>query len=433
MITNELIHIFSYSPLSFITYLVLGHILDVPKLIWFSFIMTLIHVVFHGLYLCAVIADISWADPMRTILQLSVDLIIPLFFSRRKLSHTVLGSTLTMLAATMAEGTALFTYSAFGGSFDSHVMTDPFSNTPAYMMMYAMNLSFILFFLWLVWYLWNRFVLRSHPKAAWFFMLFPLSQVIWLTVAEIYAITSRMPTSRYLYFIPAILFSILADWLVFRSIRTISRQAADEERSVWYRELLDHQENYYSYILADQEEASHIRHDIRNQLQTVVALMQSGDSNAAQSQLGELKRITDQSQVFCENRIVNAILHVKQLQFRDQGIRLECRCNIPDDLPVTGVDLCSLFSNLLDNAANGVKNLPTTIRNISLSSDWNGQILTVRCENAYPDDAPLRPSYRRDGHGLGLTILEDIASRYHGEMKVDASSGIFIVTIWFVL
>ena len=433
MILNELIHILCYAPLSFITYLVLGRMLDVPRRAWFSLLMTMLHVVLHALYTFAVMKGIPWADVVRTIAQMSVVFLVPLFFSRRKRAHTILGCTLTMLASTAAELVALFTYASTGESFDSNIMADPFTNVPAYILMYVMNLVFLLIFLWIIWTLWNRFVLRSSPKAAWYFMIFPLSQVIWLAIAEIYAITSSMPLTRYLYFIPGILFSILADWLLFRSITSITKQAADEERALWLEQLLGQQQSYYSYILADQEEASHIRHDMRNQIQTVYALMQSGDSETAQNQLKELTRMTEQNHSFCHNRIVDAILHVKELQFRDRGIKLQCQCSIPEGLSIAGTDLCSLFSNLLDNAAAALDSMESSQKVITLSSCLERSVFTVCCENPYPGEESIRPSHREDGHGLGLSILEDLAQRYDGELNIDAASDLFTVTIWLFL
>ena len=216
-------------------------------------------------------------------------------------------------------------------------------------------------------------------------------------------------------------------------MRELSEKAVADERALWYEQLLDQQQSYYSYILADQEEASHIRHDMRNQLQTVYALMQSGNAETAQAQLEELTRRTEQRRSFCRNRIVDAILHVKELQFRDRGIKLQCQCSVPEELAVSGTDLCSLFSNLLDNAANAVEPLDPQDKTISLSSGLEGNVFTVRCRNPYPGEESLRPSHRPDGHGLGLSILEDLSRRYQGDMKIDTDQGMFSVTIWLLL
>lgn len=171
---------------------------------------------------------------------------------------------------------------------------------------------------------------------------------------------------------------------------------------------------------------------MRNQLQTVYALMQSGDAETAQQQLGELTKMTEQHHSFCRNRIVDAILHVKELQYRDRGIRLQCRCTVPEDLAVAGTDLCSLFSNMLDNAANALDLMEIPQKTISLSSAYEGNVFTVRCENPYPGEESLQPSHRPDGHGLGLSILEDLAKRYQGELSINTENDVFKVTVWLI-
>ncbi|MBQ1472029.1 MAG: GHKL domain-containing protein, partial [Eubacterium sp.] len=108
----------------------------------------------------------------------------------------------------------------------------------------------------------------------------------------------------------------------------------------------------------------------------------------------------------------------------------QCSCSVPEDLAVSGTDLCSLFSNLLDNAADAVDSLEPQRKTISLSSDLEGNVFTVRCENPYPGEESIRPSHRPDGHGLGLSILEDLAKRHQGELSISTEKDIFTATVW---
>ena len=406
--------------------------LKIRRHVLFAFVLTALHVFFHILYTIAVYYQVPWADPVRTVVQIALDLIVPVIASDRKPWIAVLGGSLTLLAGVVGEMVSLFTFASLDGTFDIHGMTDPFANPTAYIAMYAINLTATLVFLAIVWFLWIRIVEKSRPEIVWYYLLFPTSQVVLLAVAGIYCTTYNMPLNRYLYLLIAAIFCFAADWILFRSMRELSEKTIADERALWYEQLLDQQQSYYSYILADQEEASHIRHDMRNQIQTVYALMQSGDSDTAQAQLGELTRMTEQHQSFCRNRIVDAILHVKELQYRDQGIKLQCQCSVPDDLAVAGTDLCSLFSNLLDNAANAVDPLEPQQKIVSLSSVFDQNVFIVRCENPYPGEKSLLPSHRPDGHGLGLSILEDLAKRYQGEMNTETDNEIFKVTLWLL-
>ena len=90
------------------------------------------------------------------------------------------------------------------------------------------------------------------------------------------------------------------------------------------------------------------------------------------------------------------------------------------------------FFNLLDNAANGVELINISRKTISLSSGMEESVFTVHCENPYPGEESLRPSHRPDGHGLGLSILEDLAKRYQGEMNTETDNEIFKVTLWLL-
>ena len=431
LLLSQAVHILCYSPISLLTYYVLARMLKVRRTVLFAFGLTTIHVLYHILYTLAVLYEVPYADLGRTVGQIAIDLIVPLVvLKERKPGLIILGVSMVLLAGVFGEVCGITTFSAMGGIFDSHSMTDPFINPKAYAVMYLVNLTFTSIFLVVFWFLWNRIVERSRPEMAWYFMLFPTSQVVLLAMLGVYTDSYNMPIERYLYMIPAMAFCVLADIILFRSMRIVSQKAVADERALWYEQLLDQQQNYYSYILADQEEASHIRHDMRNQLQTVYALMESGDSETARKQLGELTRKTDQHHSFCQNRIVDAILHVKELQFRDHGIRLQCQCSVPEDLAITGTDLCSLFSNLLDNAANAVDSLEPKRKTISLSSDLEGNVFTVRCENPYPGEESIRPSHRPDGHGLGLSILEDLAKRHQGELSISTEKDIFTATVW---
>ena len=433
ILRTQIVHIFCYSPLSILTYFVLGKMLKIRRPVIFACILTGVHVTLHILYTLAVIHEIPWADAARTVVQLMVYFLGPLLFSREKVSRTLVGSGLAVMAGTAAEIVGMFVYTLMNGSVDSHSMTDPFVNTPAYIMMYLGNGLSLLLILIVIYFLWKRIVDRTKPENTWYFMFFPLSQAAWMTITGIYVTTYHLPVKYWLYMLFPLALSILADWVLFRSIRILTQQAADRERAVWYQELLGQQQNYYSYILADQEDAARIRHDMRNQLQTVYSLMQSGETDTAREQLDELTRLVDRAPAFCANRVANAILSVKKLQFEDEGVSLDSRCSVPSDLPLAYIDLCSLFSNLLDNAGRAASQASGTDRTVHISSQLQGDVFTVRCENPISETKAEKESSLGEGQGLGLGILKEISDRYHGELKTDQTDGVYSTTVQLFL
>ena len=433
ILRSQIVHIFCYSPLTILTYFVLGKMLKIKRPLIFACILTGVHVTLHILYTMAVIHEIPWADAARTVVQLMVYFLGPLLFSREKVSRTLVGSGLTVMAASAAELLAMFVFTLMNGKVDSHSMADPFVNTPAYIMMYVTNGLALLLILVAVYYLWNRIVDRAKPETAWYFMFFPLSQSAWMGVTCIYAEISQMPVEYWLYMLFPFALSVLADWVLFRSIRLLTQQAADRERAVWYQELLGQQQNYYSYILADQEDAARIRHDMRNQLQTVYSLIQSGETDTAREHLDELTKLVNRAPAYCANRVANAILSVKKLQFEEEGVTLEPQCDVPSDLPLVYIDLCSLFSNILDNAGRAAAQSFADDRTVHISSRLQGDVFTVRCENPASETRSEKPSSLGEGQGLGLGILQEIVDRYHGELKTELSGGTYSTTVQLFL
>lgn len=160
---------------------------------------------------------------------------------------------------------------------------------------------------------------------------------------------SRLDTGIYIILMISTLFCILVDALMFRSIQQLTQKEISEERTVWAERLLLQQESYYAQILADTEDASRIRHDIRNQLQTAYSLIAESDTEAAKHQLDGIVSRLERSQTYCSHRVVNSLLSVKGDCFRAAHIKFDCQCEVPQELPIDGVELCSLFSNVLDN------------------------------------------------------------------------------------
>ena len=135
---------------------------------------------------------------------------------------------------------------------------------------------------------------------------------------------------------------------------------------------------------------------------------------------------------YCANRVVNALLGVKAARLAEEGIRLDCQCAVPADLPISGVDLCSLFSNVLDNALNACLLSSAQEKTISIRSGISGNVFTLRCSNPFdPKAEKNRP--RQNGHGFGLDILRDLAGRYSGELQIDQTDDCFTVTVWLTI
>lgn len=416
-----------YTPSSLVTYYVMAKMLNISKRWRFMIGATLAHILLTIATAIALDHGLPGTDALRVILQSAIYLAAALLFSREPISRRLLAFGLCYLGALFSEVGSLIAFSLLGGSVKTHGIADAMEHLSFFFFMQAVCFALLVAFLLIAMMIWNRVILKSHRKVLWHFVLFPLSQIVLICIAGYFATIDEFQVMRYYLLGGAVLFCVAADNFLFQAIGAFSERAISEERAGWFEHLLDQQQAYYDHILADQEDAAHIRHDIRNQLQTAYALVRSGDTEAAITQLDEISDALDQNPNYCANRVVNALLNVKAARFAEAEIPLQCSCEVPQYLPIPGVELCSLFSNILDNAFHACRNDASEHRSASISSGVQNGMLIVRCSNSYDPEnqTPIAP-----GHGLGLDILRDLTRRRGGEMQIEQTERRFNITVW---
>ena len=217
-------------------------------------------------------------------------------------------------------------------------------------------------------------------------------------------------------------------------MKQLIEKAAIEERAAWSRYLLDQQSIYYAQYLADLDDARKIRQDIRGQLQTAYQLMDQQDETNARTILDGISGQLNHHPVYCPNRIVNSILGVKGSLYRQKNIAFSFDCRLPEPLSLSGVTLCSLFTNVLDNAYHAVQSGGPELRRIDLSAYLVNGFLLLTCQNPIPPGSQPKLERRRkaeDGtqHGLGLLILQTIAEQHKGTMEIQTANDIFQIRL----
>ncbi|WP_276813414.1 sensor histidine kinase [Faecalibaculum rodentium] len=137
----------------------------------------------------------------------------------------------------------------------------------------------------------------------------------------------------------------------------------------------------------------------------------------------------------CENPIVDAILFRKSREMKEQDIRCQLRASLPEDLKLDPAVVLSLFTNLLDNAAQAASLCPPEQRFVKLDATLHRNCLVCTCENSVSRQAAITPgrsSRTEPGHGQGLQILEDLCRQYSGGLTGGIEDGCcrLIAVLW---
>lgn len=197
---------------------------------------------------------------------------------------------------------------------------------------------------------------------------------------------------------------------------------------------MESSEQYYKLAESRFTEISKLRHDIHAQIGTASALLQMPDGKENAERIIEaIRERLDNTKTpnFCENRILNAVLSVKLGDVRYSAIQTEILLEGCGHLPFDDYDLCSLVSNLFDNAAESCLRMPDPAQTvITLKSGIRSGCFLIRCVNPFSSAKPKEKAEKRErGHGYGQAIIRSICQKYDGEYTLKYEGGNAIATV----
>lgn len=194
-------------------------------------------------------------------------------------------------------------------------------------------------------------------------------------------------------------------------------------------QYLDAQTQHFQAYQRAQVETRRIRHDMKNHMMCLSHLANVGDVQGIQKYLSELNDMVVQTslELQCGNGLVDAICNEKYHLAKTRGITFEMDGKLPEQMGMEAVDMCTLFSNALDNGIEALQQMEEQYRTLYLTMNLKNNILYLQFKNATKNEK--RKQYggrttKKDyiNHGFGLENIRLVVERYHGEMHIDVVS-----------
>ena len=267
-------------------------------------------------------------------------------------------------------------------------------------------------------------------------LLFPFSQLCIVAFLFYYAVAFELPTWMFALVVVVGVVCGPVDLVLFRALRESEERELSRERVRLLEEQLAAQEEYLQRLAADIEEARRIREGVARELASVDDLLDRREAEQASLGLMRAVDLMDSARKrYCGHQVVDALVSMKAAVCEGEGIRLELELALDDDVALSSVELCAVFSNLLDNAINACVQVPEGERFVKLRARMDAGYLVVRMENSCEPGvvARRRASAPRGGglpeHGWGLSILSALAERRDGTLEVSREGGLFVTTV----
>ena len=256
--------------------------------------------------------------------------------------------------------------------------------------------------------------------------------LFFLVGLSLYFKDSALPTA-------AVLLMLLCDLSVFGVILGYLNARVRGERLQAEREHIERQieaeREEYRRMEERMELGRRYRHDMRHHFSVIGGLVHSGNTAEAEAYLNTLGEQMNgaEQRSYCADATVNAVLSPLIARAEEAGIAASVHIALPRELPVGSADLCSLLSNLIDNAVNAGALCREGERTLLIAVEGReGKKLTVSVENSVSSKVDLGSdclplAERREGHGYGLKSVKFIVEKYNGILRCDAGEKTFSV------
>lgn len=217
-------------------------------------------------------------------------------------------------------------------------------------------------------------------------------------------------------------FTLLLLFLLFQFMfHRIAKNLIEKSEQEQKTQLLEIQSVQYQSLLGYINETSRMRHDFRHTARTLLTLAQKNETEKMLSYLEQYNQELDacSPRLFCKHPSANAILAYYADIAQSQEIQIDWNIDLPGQINVSNVDLCSILGNLLENAIDGCATVPPSQRFINLSVDLMEQeelyIISVNSFNGVVKKSGQKYlSTKKNGNGIGLWSVSIAAEKYDG-------------------
>lgn len=192
---------------------------------------------------------------------------------------------------------------------------------------------------------------------------------------------------------------------------------------------------------SDIEKLRTIRHDMKNNYAYMELLL----NNKRYDELDEyFKKYTCELYdsvrfSICGNYTVDYLVSIEIAKAREKNITIDYNIAVAPTLPVNESDLCSLITNIIDNAIEAVERNETLLseeRKIYFTMTQKGESLIIHAENPVSEGYVfVYKTSKADKvcHGLGLKIINNVAKKYKGASTHRTEEGKFITDVMLSL
>jgi sensor histidine kinase YesM len=180
-------------------------------------------------------------------------------------------------------------------------------------------------------------------------------------------------------------------------------------------------------------------HDMKNHLKTIQIMAQENNDHNILCYVDPLVNgLQNNTKLVNTNHFeLDIVLNMKIQEAEQKGIAIQAVCDDMTELKMQTKDICSLFSNILDNAIEANEKVEKdSPKWIHFSCERRGNMLVVNVSNPVAGkleerEGRLQSTKKDEGiHGLGMISMQRVVESYHGYQNIRILDGVFSLVLY---
>ena len=228
-----------------------------------------------------------------------------------------------------------------------------------------------------------------------------------------------------------------ANIAVFYIVDKLNELIETKEKLLFAELHINNQVLHYQELYKQQAELRIFRHDIKNRLVSLMALIKEKQSDKAlqimEKNLNWLEEMSNNI-INSGNPVVDAIIQAKLHVAKDKNIFLQISTKLAEEIKIDELELGIVLGNALDNAIEAVeKSTGKNKKSISLMLMSTDNRISISISNPVDEDIDtenlITSKPNKEKHGYGIKSIKIIAQKHDGIVSFSCDNRIFNISI----
>lgn len=253
---------------------------------------------------------------------------------------------------------------------------------------------------------------------------------------------SLIDTNYKQYNLVVSLFLLIIEMLTYYLYYSVVTVTQQNETLLTMRHKAEMEEEKFQANRVNYDDLRMLRHELKNHSFYMRSLLDAKKydelreylSHTADSELDKLQSFD------CGNYTVDVVINHAVNEARQRGVEVKTKIIVPRKMPFDDNDMCSLLSNLMENAIEAAMQSGLPQPSVEISILPRQDYLFIRVTNDMnhnlSDQQRLSlktTKHQHNLHGYGTRVIRSVAEKYRGTVHFDVADGRFVVDVMLEL